>query len=100
MMFTREEAQKLAEKVIAFSSLPDCQAVVTASEQAYTRFARNGITTASLALRQSVQVTVTRDSKTGVYTTDDTDDASLRNAVKKAEELAAIAPPNPELLPA
>ena len=99
-MFTREEAQKLAEKVIAFSTLRDCQAVVTSSEQAYTRFANNGITTASLALRQSVQVMVTTDSKTGVYTTDDTDDASLRNAVKKAEELAAIAPPNPELLPA
>ena len=29
----------------------------------------------------------------------DLDDASLRAAVKKAEELAAIAPPNPERLP-
>jgi len=31
---------------------------------------------------------------------DDLDDASLKNAAQKAEELAAIAPPNPERMPA
>ena len=34
------------------------------------------------------------------YAINDLDDDSLRAAVKKAEELAAIAPPNPERLPA
>ena len=99
-MFTRDEAQKLAQKVIGFSTFPECQVSVSSSEQAYTRFANNGITTASMALRQSVSITVTRDSRTGVYGADDLDDASLREAVKKAEELAAIAPPNSERLPA
>ena len=73
---------------------------VTASEQAYTRFANNGITTASLGLRQNVSITVTRDAKTGSYAADDLDDASLRAAVKKAEELANLAPPNSERLAA
>ena len=50
-MFTRDEAQKLAQKVIGFSTFPECQVTVTASEQAYTRFANNGITTASLGMR-------------------------------------------------
>ena len=97
-MFTKDEAQRLARKVMGLSTFADCQVTVAATEQAYSRFANNGITTAAFSLRQSVSVAVTRDGRTGVYTADDMDDASLREAVKKAEELAAIAPPNPERL--
>jgi len=98
-MLTRDQAQKLARKVIALSTFPECQVTITASEQAYTRFANNGITTASLNLRHTVTIAVARDGKAGVMTVNDLDDASLRAAVKKAEELAAIAPANPERLP-
>ena len=97
-MFTKDEAQKLARKVMGLSTFADCQVTVAATEQAYTRFANNGITTAAFSLRQNISVAVTRDGRTGVYTADDMDDASLREAVKKAEELAVIAPPNPERL--
>src|ERR1700759_993926 len=99
-MLTRDEAQILAQKVIGFSTFPECQVTITSSEQAYTRFANNGITTASLNLRHTVAIGVTRDGRTGDMGVNDLDDASLRAAVKKAEELAAIAPPNPEQLPA
>jgi len=99
-MLTREEAQKLSKKVIELSTFPECQVSASTIEQAYTRFANNGITTASLNLRQSVSISVTRDGKTGSYAANDFDDASLRAAVKKAEELAALAPANSERLPA
>ncbi len=98
-MLTRDEAQKLAQKVLGFSSYPECQVTITASEQAYTRFANNGITTASFNLRHAVAISTTRDDRTGGNTINDLDDDSLRAGVKKAEELAAIAPPNPERLP-
>lgn len=97
-MFTKDEARKLAQKVMALSTFDDCQVTVSATEQAYTRFANNGITTAALSLRHNVGIAVTRDGRTGVYTVDDLDDASLLEAMKKAEALAAIAPPNPERL--
>ena len=97
-MFNKDEAQKLAQKVMGLSTFAECQVVVTATEQAYTRFANNGITTASFSLRQNVSIAVTRDGRTGTYASDDIDDASLKEAMKKAEELAAIAPPNPERL--
>ena len=99
-MLTREEAQKLAQKVIGLSTFPECQVTVNASEQAYTRFANNGITTASLNLRHTVAIAVSREGRSGIMTVNDLDDASLKAAVKKAEELAAIAPVNPERLPA
>ncbi len=98
-MFTRDEAQKLAGKVVALSTFPECQVTVSATEQAYTRFANNGITTASLSTRQTVSISVTREGQTGSNGTDDLSDEALRAAVKKAEELAAIAPANPERMP-
>jgi predicted Zn-dependent protease len=98
-MFTRDEAQKLAQKVMGLSTFPECQVTVSATEQAYTRFANNGITTASLSMRRNVAISVTREGQTGSCAVDDLDDATLRAAVKKAEELAAIAPANPERMP-
>ncbi len=98
-MMTRDEAQKLAQKILGMSTFPECQVSISASEQAYTRFANNGITTASFNLRHNVGIAVTREGKTGVTAVNDLDDASLKAAVKKAEEMAAIAPPNPERMP-
>jgi predicted Zn-dependent protease len=98
-MLTRDEAQKLAQKVIGYSTFPECQVTVSATEQAYTRFANNGITTASLGMRRNVSISVTRDGQTGSSAVDDLDEANLKAAVKKAEDLAAIAPANPERMP-
>jgi predicted Zn-dependent protease len=98
-MFTKDEAEKLARKVIGFSTFPECQVTVSATEQAYTRFANNGITTAALGMRQNVSISVTRDGQSGSSAVDDLDEDTLRAAVKKAEELAAIAPANPERMP-
>ncbi len=97
-MLTQDEAQKIAKKVLGMSSFPECQVTITAQEQAYTRFANNGITTASFSLRHNLSIVTTRDARTGSYSTNDLDDDSLRAAVKKAEELAALTPPNSERL--
>jgi len=95
---TRDEAQKLSEKLIKLSVYPECNISINETEQAYTRFANNGITTASFSRRRSVSISVTRDGQTGSYSVDELDDASLSDAVKKAEELATFAPANPERL--
>ena len=47
-MMTREEAQKLAQKILAMSTFEECQVSISSQEQAYTRFANNGITTSAL----------------------------------------------------
>ena len=99
-MMTRDEARKLAEKVLAFSTFPECQVSISSTEQAYTRFANNGITTAAFNLRHTVEIQVSREGRTGSMSVNDLDDTSLKAAMKKAEELAGIAPPNPERLPA
>ncbi len=97
-MLTQNEAQQLSEKIIKLSTYDECSVSINETEQAYTRFANNGITTASFSRRLNINITVSRDSKTGSYAFGETDDATLEKAMKKAEELAAIAPPNPERL--
>src|SRR5260370_42066022 len=95
-MLTKDEARKLADKVTKLSSYPECQVTITSQEQAYTRFANNGITTASFSLRHNVGIAVTREGRTGATATNDLDDASLSAAVKKAEGVASIEPPRHE----
>ncbi len=98
-MFTREEAQKLAEKILSFSTFPECSLMLSSSEDLNLRFARNGITTSGFTIERSVSISSTRDEKTGSTRTDQIDDDSLRAAVKRSEELASIAPANPEHMP-
>ena len=98
-MLTRDEAQTLSEKLIKLSSYPECSITINETEEAYTRFANNGITTASFSRRRTLTISVSRDGQTGSYSLGEFDDEALSNGVKKAEELAAIAPPNPERLP-
>ena len=98
-MLTREEAQKLSQTVLALTTFPECHVTITASEQVYTRFANNGITTASFNLRHDLSIVLSRDGRAGSIAVNDFDLASLKKAVKLAEELATIAPPNPERLP-
>ena len=95
-MLNRDQAQKLADKVLSYSTFPECSVTVSESEQAFTRFANNGITNAALVNRHSVSISATRDTRTGSTVVNDLDDGALRASMKRAEELAAIAPPNPE----
>jgi len=98
-MLTRAEALQLAEKTLKLSMFPECRVTIDTSEQAYTRFANNGITTAALGLRFTATVDAAREGSTGSASTDDLDDASLEAAVRRAEEIASIAPPSAEWMP-
>ena len=95
-MFTREAARQLADKVLAYSTFPECAVWLNATEEAYTRFANNGITNAGLSERRSILIESTREGKTGSIRIDETEDNAVRAAVRRSEELAALAPPNPE----
>src|SRR5260370_9567466 len=95
-MFTRADAQQLADRMLSYSRFPECRVSLSATEECYTRFANNGITNAGLSEKRSIVIESTRDGKTGVMRAGETGDADLRAAVKRSEELSALAPPNPE----
>jgi predicted Zn-dependent protease len=98
-MLTREQAKKLTEKALAFSTFPECDVRVNSLERAFVRFAVNGITTSGFTIEQSVSITSARDGKSGSATVDEFDDRPLREAVQRSEEIAMISPADPERPP-
>jgi predicted Zn-dependent protease len=98
-MLTREQAQKLTGKALSFSTFPECDIGVNSSERAFIRFALNDVTTSGFTVEQSMSISSVRDGQSGSTRVDEFDDDSLREAVKRTERLAMIAPPNPERVP-
>jgi predicted Zn-dependent protease len=95
-MLDREQAAKLTAKILAWSQYPECSVSLSESEVAHVRFARGGITTSGLSLQNEINISSTREGRTGTVTVTETDDESLRAAVKRSEEYAAVAPVNQE----
>ncbi|HUQ94091.1 MAG TPA: metallopeptidase TldD-related protein [Bryobacteraceae bacterium] len=95
-MLSREQAKKVAGRVLSYSSFPDCDVSLTSSERAFIRFARNGITTSGYTIGQTLTITSVKEGRTGSTTVDEFDDRSLKEAVRRTEQLALISPPDPE----
>lgn len=98
-MLTKEQAQRLTEKVLKLSKFPECSVDVSESEQAFIRFANNGVTTSGFTVTRTITVASTRDNKTGSTQTTEFTDEALEAAVRRSEEMALLAPPNPERVP-
>jgi predicted Zn-dependent protease len=98
-MLTREQAHKITQKALSFSTFPECDISVNSSEHAFIRFALNDVTTSGFTVEQSMSISSVRDGQSGSTRVDEFDDDSLREAVKRTESLAMIAPANPERVP-
>ena len=98
-MLSREQAQRITEKVLSYSTFPECEVSVNSSESAFIRFALNDVTTSGFTVEQSMSITSVRDGQSGSTREDEFDEDSLRAAVKRTEQLAMIAPANPERVP-
>jgi len=98
-MLTREEAKKITDRVLGFTTFPECSVSVYNSETCSIRYALNGVTTSGFQVAQTVSIQVTKDNKTGSTYLSEFDDKSLRDAMKRAEQLSDITPPNPQNMP-
>ncbi|QNN43428.1 TldD/PmbA family protein [Pedobacter roseus] len=98
-ILSKEEAQAILKKVIGFSKADSCEVSLNGSDGGNIRYARNAVSTAGQISTMSLGVSSTFGKKTGVATINEFDDASLQKVVKRAEELAMLAPENPEFMP-
>ena len=98
-MLTREQCQKLTEKAISFTDFPECSVSLSTTESAFIRFALNGVTTSGFVVNQSLGIQVSKDKKAGNTSVDDFDEKAIREAVRRAEQIALLSPVNPEDIP-
>lgn len=96
---TEKEANKILKKVLSFSKADECECNLDGQLTGNIRYARNTVTTAGEVSDLTLAVQSTFGKKMGVATINEFDDASLEKVVRRAEELAKLAPDNPELMP-
>ncbi|WP_024890918.1 TldD/PmbA family protein [Luteimonas huabeiensis] len=99
-ILTEEQARTLLEKVVALSTADECTATLNGSVDGNIRFALNNVSTSGVVDDVSLDVQVAFGRRVGTASINEFDDASLERVVRRAEDLARLAPENPEFMPA
>jgi len=81
------------------SKADDVRISVDGGRASNLRFARNTVSTSGTSRSVSARITSTFGNRSGSTSFNQFDDASLVKAVRRAEELARLAPEDPEYLP-
>lgn len=97
-ILSKEEAKKILDKVIGFSKADGIEANLNGNDGGNIRYARNSVSTAGEDSNVSLSVQTYFGKKSGTATVNEFDDASLEKVVRRSEELAQLAPENPEFL--
>jgi len=99
-IFTEEQAKAILTKVVALSKADECTAQLQGAIQGNIRFALNNVSTSGIVDDCDLVVQVAFGKRVGIATINQFDDASLERVVRRAEDLARLAPENPEFMPA
>ncbi|MBD9537520.1 TldD/PmbA family protein [Stenotrophomonas sp. ATCM1_4] len=99
-IFTEQEAKAILDKVIALSKADECTATLAGSVDGNIRFALNNVSTSGIVSNAELAVQVAFGKRVGTASINEFDDASLERVVRRAEDLAKLAPENPEFVPA
>ncbi|RZK79924.1 MAG: TldD/PmbA family protein [Pedobacter sp.] len=97
-ILTKEQAKALLTKVLSYSKADECEVNISGSDSGNIRYARNSVNTSGGITTTSLVVSSAFGKKSGVATINEYDDASLEKVVRRSEELAKLAPENPEYM--
>jgi predicted Zn-dependent protease len=97
-ILSKEDTKKILEKVISFSKTDGIEANLNGNDGGNIRYARNSVSTSGEDSNVNLSVQSYVGKKVGTATINEFDDASLEKVVRRAEELAKLAPENPEFM--
>lgn len=97
-ILSKEDAKKILEKVVGFSQADGIEVGLNGNDGGNIRYARNSVSTAGEDSNVSLSVQTYYGKKSGAASINEFDDASLEKVVRRAEELAKLAPENPEFM--
>ncbi len=95
-ILTKDQAQALLKKVLSYSKADECEVNLNGTDSGNIRYARNSVSTSGKISQTQLVVSSSYGKKSGVATINEFDDASLEKVVRRSEELAMLAPENPE----
>ncbi len=98
-ILTKEEAKKIIDKVLSYSKADELNVNLSGGRTGNIRYARNSVSTSGESVNLSLGVTAVFGKKSGTATINEFDDTSLEKTVRRAEEIARLAPENPEYMP-
>lgn len=93
------QARALVEKVLGLSKAEHCEVSLGGGRSSNIRYARNTVTTAGSTESASLSVRSSFGTRSGSAAVNQYDDESIARAVATSEELARLAPENPEWMP-
>ncbi len=98
-LMPRDEMRALLERVLGRSKAERASAALSSGWTGNTRFAANQMSTAGSVENTAAAIESWFGNRHAAVQTNDLSDAGLERAVRKSEELARIAPADPEDLP-
>ena len=96
---TDQEMRKLLERALSFTKAEAFEANIFGGRGGNIRYARNSVSTAGANDDTTLVVQSNFGTRTGTVTANEFDDASIERAVRRSEELARLAPEDPEFMP-
>ena len=93
------QARELVQKILKLSKSEVCEVFVGGGTSGNIRYARNTVSTAGITEDLNLAVTARNGKRSGTATGNQFDDATLERVVRRAEELAQLAPEDPESMP-
>jgi len=99
-ILSEAEARAILTRVVGLSKADECSATLSGGVRGNVRFARNDVSTSGVVTDTDLAVRVAFGRRVGTATINAFDDAALERVVRRAEDLARLAPENPEFMPA
>ena len=93
-----QEARDILEKIMKLSDADECEANLAGSVRGNIRYARNTVSTSGGVTDAQLAVQSSYGNRRGTATINEFDPESLEKVVRRAEELARLAPENPEYM--
>ncbi|HRT97829.1 MAG TPA: TldD/PmbA family protein, partial [Planctomycetota bacterium] len=99
MILDEAQARELIGKVLSLTQADEARVNLSGGRTRNTRFAVNTLTTCGDRDNLSIALTAYFGRRHATASISETDDASLRRLVSNAEEMARVAPEDPEYVP-
>jgi predicted Zn-dependent protease len=98
-VLTREQMQALGERIVGLSRAERVQVNLNSNDTGNTRFAANQMSTSGSVSNTGVGIQSWYGARHAVVTTNNLADDALEAAVRRSEQLAQLAPEDPEDMP-